>query len=200
MTSQTAVPRPSLATALVLLFLAVAVPVQAHRVNIFAWVEGETIHTESKFSGGKMVQGGEVVVLDPQGKVLLRGKTDDQGAFSFPVPARTDLKLVLNATMGHRAEWTLTAAELAPAAAVTEPAPAAESEPAPAVTAPPPPPAIPAAELERIIDAALERRLQPIRHALAELKEEKVGFREVMGGLGYIFGLMGVAAYFRYRK
>jgi len=54
--------------------------------------------------------------------------------------------------------------------------------------------------MERIVDAALERRLQPIRQALAEMQGEKIGFREVMGGLGYIFGLMGIAAYFCFRK
>ncbi|MBN1140236.1 MAG: hypothetical protein JXB25_00345 [Deltaproteobacteria bacterium] len=197
------VPRLAWGAAWLLLFFALASSAHAHRVMIFAWVEGDTIHTASKFSNGKRVQGGEVVVLDRQGKVLVTGKSDQQGAFSFPLPARDDLRLVLNAGMGHRAEWILAADELAAAAEPSAPpvaaTPATKPEPAPA-TAAPPPPVIPPEELERIVDAALERRLQPIRHALAELREEKVGFREVMGGLGYIFGLMGIAAYVRFGK
>jgi nickel transport protein len=207
MTPLSFVPRLSLAAA-VLLLLSVASPAYAHRVNIFAWVEGNTVHTESKFSDGRMVQGGEVVVEDPQGKVLLTGKTDTKGTFSFPVPAvRTDLKVVINASMGHRGEWTLTAAELVAAAEpvpeAAAAAPAVESGSAPAAAAPVPSsagPSVSSAEMERIVDAALERRLQPIRQALAEMQGEKIGFREVMGGLGYIFGLMGIAAYFRFRK
>lgn len=44
-----------LTTAILCLFI-LAVPLSkayAHRVTVFAWVEGNRIHTESKFSGGK---------------------------------------------------------------------------------------------------------------------------------------------------
>ncbi len=60
----------------------------AHRVNIFAWVEGDTVHTESKFSGGKRVNGGEIVVYDLEGKQLLSGKTNAEGEFSFKIPEK----------------------------------------------------------------------------------------------------------------
>ena len=39
----------------------------AHRVNVFAWVEGDTIYVESKFAGGKKVTSGKIVVTDPRG-------------------------------------------------------------------------------------------------------------------------------------
>ena len=32
---------------------------------------------------------------------------------------------------------------------------------------------------------------------LAEMQEQKVRLTDVLGGLGYIFGLVGVAAYFK---
>ncbi len=84
----------------------------AHRVNVFAWVEGDTIYVESKFAGGKKVTSGKIVVTDPRGNPLLSGLTNDQGEFSFKVPQRTDLKIVLIAGQGHQAEWTLGAAEM----------------------------------------------------------------------------------------
>ena len=87
-------------------------PVMAHRVTIFAWVEGDKIFTESKFSGGKLVKGGEVIVYNLTGKQLLEGKTDDQGEFSFKIPKMTGMKIVLQAGMGHRGEWTIPASEL----------------------------------------------------------------------------------------
>ena len=34
----------------------------AHRVNIFAWIEGDQVVTESKFSSGSRVQKGAVTV------------------------------------------------------------------------------------------------------------------------------------------
>ena len=91
---------------LVFFFLGVS-PVRAHKVMIFAWVEGDTIFTESKFSGGKRVRKGDVTVYGLKGNRLLKGKTDEQGRFSFKIPEKTALKIVLLAGMGHRAEWTV---------------------------------------------------------------------------------------------
>ena len=46
-----------------------------HKVNIFAYVEGDTVYTESYFSDGKKVEGGVVEVYDSEGNKLgLYGK------------------------------------------------------------------------------------------------------------------------------
>ena len=36
----------------------------AHKVTIFAWVEGDTVHTESKFSGGRVAKQAPIEVYD----------------------------------------------------------------------------------------------------------------------------------------
>ena len=81
-------------------------------MNVYAWVDGDTIYVESKFSGGKKVKSGKIVVIDPQGVELLSGLTNDEGEFSFKVPKRTDLKSVLIVGQGHQGEWTLRADEM----------------------------------------------------------------------------------------
>ncbi|MCK4486879.1 MAG: hypothetical protein KAU38_08975, partial [Desulfobacterales bacterium] len=88
------------------------VPAWAHKVMIFAWVEGNTVYTQSKFSGGKKAKNSTVVVYDEEGNQLLEGKTDNQGEFSFKVPKKADLKIVLKASMGHMAEWKIPAEEI----------------------------------------------------------------------------------------
>ena len=65
----------------------------AHRVTIFAWVEGDIVHTESKFSGGKKVKHSPVEVYDNLGNKILEGKTDGDGKFSFKVPKKTAMKM-----------------------------------------------------------------------------------------------------------
>lgn len=87
---------------------------RAHRVNLFAWVEGDTVRVECKYPDGTKVRNGVIKVYDSSGKELLNGKTTDQGEFSFKVPQRDDLKIVLEAGMGHRAEWPLSKQDLAP--------------------------------------------------------------------------------------
>ena len=52
-------------------------PAVAHKVNIFAWVDGDRIYTESKFSGGRRAKNATVEVYDNQGNRLLEGKTDE---------------------------------------------------------------------------------------------------------------------------
>ncbi|MCL4503635.1 MAG: hypothetical protein M1438_17550 [Deltaproteobacteria bacterium] len=100
---------------LILVICAITTPALAHRVVIFAYTEGDTVHTESKFMPNTPVKQGKILVMDAKtGKELLTGQTDDKGKFSFKMPAESaaqkiDLKIVVEAAMGHRAEWLLKA-------------------------------------------------------------------------------------------
>ncbi|MFH1215140.1 MAG: carboxypeptidase regulatory-like domain-containing protein [Pseudomonadota bacterium] len=82
-------------------------PAFAHKVNVFAYVEGDTVYTESFFPDGRPVEGGTIEVLDDDGKKLLEGKTDMEGKFSFVLPAREDLTIAINASMGHKNSFVL---------------------------------------------------------------------------------------------
>jgi len=177
----------------------------AHRVNVFAWVEGDTVLVECKYPDGTKVHEGVIRVLDSAGKELLNGKTNTQGEFSFKVPKQDDLTIVLEAGMGHRADWPLSKQDLEPAGAASRPEPAAASQPAPKTEAPLPaagksapgaaPP--PSAGIEQAIEKALDKKLAPVLRMLAEMHEQKVRLTDVLGGIGYIIGLVGVAAYFK---
>ena len=100
----------AIVTALVVLVL--SMPAFAHKVNIFACVEGDTVHTESYFPDGRVVHNGTVSVYDSEDSLILKGVTDEEGLFSFPVPKGNDLTIVLDASMGHRATYRLSAEEL----------------------------------------------------------------------------------------
>ncbi|MBU4401100.1 MAG: hypothetical protein KKE86_17450, partial [Planctomycetes bacterium] len=63
---------------LILISCAFTTPALAHRVLVFAYAEGGTIHTESKFIPDTPVRQGKILVQDQKtGKVLLSGQTDD---------------------------------------------------------------------------------------------------------------------------
>ena len=49
--------------------------------------------------------------------------------------------------------------------------------------------------LTRKIEAAVAKRIRPLVREIGELKEE-VRFHDILGGIGYILGLAGVAFYF----
>jgi nickel transport protein len=168
------------------------VPALAHKVMIFAWVEGNTVFTESKFSGGKKVLNAPVVIFDKDGKKLLEGKTDNKGEFSFKIPKVTDLKIVLNAAMGHKAEWTVPESEIREAGIIVE----KKSAPMPSG---PIAVGLSKEEVQKIIEDSLDKKLRPIVRMMTESKDTKPSLTEIIGGIGYIFGLMGIALYFQNR-
>lgn len=183
----------------------------AHRVNVFAWVEGDKIHVESKFAGGKKVKAGKVVVLDLQGNELLSGLTNDQGEFSFKIPMRTDLKIVLSAGQGHQAHWTIPAAEIENLPPGTEASANTaadkqtqkskrESESATGEERGPSSPPLRLQELETVIESVLDRKLKPIAKMLAEAQNKGPTVRDIFAGIGYILGLVGIVAYVHSRK
>jgi nickel transport protein len=73
-----------------------------------------------------------------------------------------------------------------PAASIENPA---ESAPSPAAASSLPP------GFDKALEKALDRKLAPIMRTLAEMQEQKIRLTDVLGGLGYILGLVGVAAY-----
>ncbi len=55
-------------------------------------------------------------------------------------------------------------------------------------------------EIQTAIENALDKKLKPIMKILAETQTQKPSLPEIIGGIGYILGLMGVGAYFHYRR
>jgi nickel transport protein len=53
------------------------------------------------------------------------------------------------------------------------------------------------AGFDKALEKVLDKKLAPVMRILAEMQEQKIRLTDVLGGLGYIFGLVGVAAYFK---
>ena len=116
-------------------------PGLAHRVNVFAYVEGDTVHVECSYSKSDRVRMGDIEVKNSAtGKVYLTGKTDDQGSFTFPVPAqaradKADLQILLRAGEGHQNDGLVKADEYLAAQADCPTPPTPVTAPAAPVTA-----------------------------------------------------------------
>jgi len=167
----------------------------AHKVNIFAYVEGDTVYTESYFPDGTKVKDGVVQVYDSQGNKLLEGKTDENGQFNFEPPRKDDLKIVLVASMGHKNSYTLSTDELPDIIVAEKPQKAEPKESKVKEVAP-----VDLDQIKRIIDTSLDEKLKPIMRQLTKAQQKGVSFTEVIGGIGYIFGIMGIILYFASKK
>jgi nickel transport protein len=88
------------------------------------------------------------------------------------------------------------AAASSPAASVVETAPpqsgSLESPSSGTITLPP-------GELQALVEQALDRKLAPIMHRLVAL-DQGPSLSDIIGGIGYIIGLVGLAAYFNSRR
>ncbi|WP_250645515.1 hypothetical protein [Salidesulfovibrio onnuriiensis] len=188
---------------LFLLVFCLSAPAHAHKVNIFAYVEGDTVHAECGFSKTKRVQGGSVHVLDAEtGAVLLSGVTDDNGSFSFSIPQeardkKMNLRLVLDASQGHRSEWVIEYSEYGGGdePVVEESAAPVEVSSLPVENA---------EKLENVVRRAVKKvvveEVAPLKKMIAEMHNEDPGLKEVAAGFGYLIGIAGIIAYLRSRK
>lgn len=175
----------------------------AHGIDIFAYVEGNKVFTGCSFSDDTVCENSEITVLDSKGKILLKGITDEAGEFSFIPPEKTDLKIIVDAAMGHRAECTVPASDLEHifknkigCGFLANDANNREENKDITLTQP---------ELEQIrfmIDDTLDEKLKPIVKFLAKLEKRNAesSLTKVIGGIGYLFGIMGLVIYFRNRK
>lgn len=190
----------------------------AHRVVVFAWIEGDTVYTRSKFPGGTKVSEGDITVFDDDKRELLKGKTDRQGEFAFPLKVLqhpSALTIELNAGMGHQGYWKLTRQEVCQALGIEtglgqslDPDPVnrekhsarseetttdgqEECKPCP----------VNEAVLRKIVEETIDRKLSPVMDMLVSIREEMaIGLDDVVSGLGYILGLTGLVAWFYSRK
>jgi len=168
--------------------LGVSTSVYAHKVNIFAYVEGNKVYTESYFSDGKKARGGLVEVYNSQGNKLLEGRTDKKGCFSFIPPKRDDLKIVIIASMGHKNFYILSKDELlADSIGVKELEPSSQQFTKANL-----------GQFGNTISHSLDKKLKPIMRQLKKMEQaqRRPSLTEVIGGIGYIFGILGIVMYF----
>ncbi len=164
---------------------------EAHKIHVFAWVAGDTVTVESNFSGDKPLINGKVTVKNKESDtILLEGIGDKKGIFTFTVPSelkteKPDLLIVVSGGEGHQSEWLIPATEY-----LTASTPPSQPFTSKANTK----------ELQKMIRDTITQELAPIKRTLAENRQSKPGFRDIMGGIGYLLGFAGLIAWMRNRQ
>lgn len=203
--------------AIIFLVIAWISPIKAHSIKLFATADNETITGYGYFPGGGKYRRGKLTIYGPENVVLGQLMTDDSGAFSFTAQYRCDHIFTIETGDGHFAHYTVKAAELPdslPPLQInksTEPSKptggGSELQPpspndartTPLLESHKDPKNITNAHLEEIIGTAVARQVRPLREQL-ERYEQKVRLHDIFGGIGYIFGITGVAFYVAGRK
>jgi len=163
----------------------------AHKMVVFATVQGKTIHGDVYYQDGSPAQRVAVSVLGPTGDTVGTATTDAEGKFTYPPQSRFPHKFVVDGGFGHRAEYTVPVDEL-PADRLEDPAGSPPSEPSQGG----------GSEFAEASRSDLAAEIQALNRQIIALREDlgkwKTALRmqDVMGGVGYILGILGVFSYF----
>lgn len=188
---------------------------QAHKVNVFAYLEGNRVVVEGYFSASVKAQDTTVSIYDESGKKIHEGRTDKNGIYTFKLadiePFSGDLKIVLDVAEGHKANYTLSATEL-PKAVQNDRAPKEQSSQAKSEVTPSTTLGVTSQTLDRdalaaALEKAMDKKLEPVIRMLGRqeklLLEQQRGepkLAEIVGGIGWIVGLTGLTAFFWGRR
>jgi nickel transport protein len=192
--------RLALAAALAMLILVAGnIPALAHKMKVFASATGPAISGYVYFNADSRAIDTKVTVVGSDGSPVFEGLTDDHGQFSFQATRRMDHIISADGNDGHMATFMVTAAELPdslPAAASGNATPApgplpSQAQAEGAVTA--------SDDLRVFIDQSIARQIRPLREQI-DAYQEKIWWHDVIGGIGYIVGLAGLAFGWANRK
>jgi nickel transport protein len=182
-------------------------PSFAHKVSIFAYREGDKIIGESYFSGGSPCMNCQIVVYDAKGNKIASTTTDKKGNFQVSVKEKGTVIVKVIAGEGHLAEYTVegiseentfTESETeAESEEVTTPSEAAKSKGNKSKIS-----GIDEETLKKIVKEVVAEETAGIKAMLLEFKKDmdKAKIHDIIGGIGYIFGVWGLIALLRTRR
>ena len=175
---------------------------EAHKFLVTAWVEGDSLLVESAFGDGSSGSGAEVTVKDlVTGETVLQGVADKSGMLTLPLPATVrengnDLEVLANGGQGHQATCTVPAIEFT--RADRPPQPTAPDEAKKEIGA------NSGLDVESLrlvvrqeVEAVMQEQIPPLRRDLRALQQEGPRLIDIVGGIGWILGLAGLAALVR---
>jgi len=176
----------------------------AHNVLGGVYAIGSTIEGEAGFSNGDMAKAGTPVLIQTKdGRKLGETTTDEEGFFIFEAREQIDHHFIIDMSAGHVLNLVLPVDELPKELASSHKGTAAQAVVGNAADK-----AVSTAsslnnvsqdELQKMIEQAVARQIKPLRQELAAYKE-KAGLQDVLGGIGYIFGLCGLGIWWQQRK
>ncbi len=190
-----------------LVFFLTAIQSSAHQIRVIAYGQGDMIIGETAYGNGRPPKDAVIIVENAgNDQVLFTTIVDHNGHFSFHTPneakkERLDLTIIAKVPGGHRAEWLLQANDYLGAVKQEKGVVVKAKEQIVAETTSSVAKVLKADEvvIRRFVEEELEKRLGSVKSILQQTRTQQPGFRDILGGVGYILGLCGFIAYYRAR-
>ena len=168
---------------LVLFVLLSSRSVMAHRVVAAVYAIDGVIEGEIGFSNGKMARDALVEIFAESGEKLGELYTDSNGFFTYRPPSVQALSFRADLSAGHIARVDLAAEDLSAGLFAAEGADANAGQ----------------NRRSEGASSGLRRDIVNLRKDIAAFRAER-RFQDILGGIGFILGLFGIAAFVMGRK
>ncbi|WP_051206030.1 hypothetical protein [Oceanospirillum maris] len=163
----------------------------AHNVIGGVYAIGNQVEGEVGFSNGDMAKAGTLVqVENGNGERLGETQIGDDGMFFFTASKAEDHYFVVDMSSGHIARLHLPADEITLPEQTGSAGSVVSRVDIPSAT-----PALTAQQIEQ----AVARQIKPLRQELAAY-QAKANLQNVLGGIGYIFGICGLGIWWQNRQ
>lgn len=146
-----------------------------HGMHIFAAMESGVVRGTVTYSDDKPAIHIPVTISDPSSVVVHELETDDAGSFVFTPRALGTHTIVAQGSDGHREETTIEVD------AIFRTSPSSN------------------ANTQQLVEDAVGRQIVPLLEKIDSL-ERQTRMRDIIGGIGYILGVMGLIVFFRSAK
>lgn len=177
-------------TLVMIILLALSPWAWGHKVILDVFVSGDLVEGELGYSNGDMASHADLSVLNHMGQELAQLQTDADGFFTYLPTQQQDLVFYADLGAGHVAKVDLPAAELNLSTLTTLKEPESSILVKTNLASLSTQPANAALELQKLKD-----EIRSMRRDLKAYKKQR-DWQSILGGLGYILGLVGLAYYF----
>jgi nickel transport protein len=160
----------------------------AHKIKIFAFQDGDEINGTVYFPGGGKAHNVKVLVFDEKDNQLGQVVTDENGKFSYLPKEKGEHVFITETLDGHKATFTV----ISQGSAQPEDKKIKGAQTEAKIYNEP---KINPGDIENIVS----RQLAPLKRQMEEY-EQNVRLRDIIGAIGYIFGIMGLWALFIKQK
>jgi nickel transport protein len=166
------------------LWLMIVAPASAHGFKIFVMVRGHDLTGYAYFPPDTPAAKAKIEVFSIEGERLSSTEADEAGRFAIPLTERRPIRIIAHADDLHVAAREIGLDEMpSTLPQAGEPATAISSE-------------LTTQQVDLRVEQVVADQIQPVREQLRRL-EDQIRFRDIVGGIGYIVGVVGLIAYWK---
>lgn len=169
----------------------------AHKLSTFAYKEGDQIIGEAYFVDGSPCINCKIEVFDKKGAKILETLTNERGEYKFGIKESGELKIRVIAGEGHLAEYKIKIEELEKEKKIQN-----EKNIEKNISKKENLPSLNKEEIKDMLKQAIREENEGIKNLILEVKKDmnRVKVHEILGGIGYILGILGLWAILKNKK